>query len=107
MEITQKELTSKEWVIIAGGRTIPLSAIKAGIMVVMLFAIVGLAYNVGQNDAYQIVRISAYLNDNGVYDPVTGGYSKCYPEAEGNSVTWRCENATTESRYQPIHTVIN
>jgi len=93
MEMEKAEMIRQEWVIRLGSRIIPITAVKAFVEILLLFLVAGFAYNVGQNDAQEGAKFAAYLCDKGYYDVATNSFVKCFPQATGVRVVWKCETA--------------
>jgi hypothetical protein len=89
--IEKAQVISQEWVVKVGNGGIPLTALKAGVEIVLLFVVAVFAYNVGQNDAQEGVKFASYLCDKGYYDVASQSYVKCYPVPEGIRIVWKCD----------------
>ena len=89
IKLQKVKLCSEELGLKVGEHTISL---KRFFDLVILGAIIVLAYNIGIYDANQMVKYTAYISQNGVCNS-TGCY-KCYPSAINNQVVWSCTNET-------------
>ncbi len=105
MDIRKQDVLTREWIIEVKGHIFPLSMVGKMINTIMLFVLVALAYNIGQNDAYQIVGISAYLS-NGYYDPITNTYTTCEPILKGTQVVFDCIKNETTSEYRTYEKLV-
>lgn len=92
MEMEKVEMKSQEWILRIGNVIIPITALKAGVEIILLFVVGMFAYNVGQNDAVEQVKLNAYISDTGIYNSLTNSFYKCYMFSEGIKIIWRCEN---------------
>jgi hypothetical protein len=98
-EISKIEETTKSWAIIFyvvdRKIIIPIIAIKIFIETVLLFAIVGWAYNTGQQAAIEQIKLMAYVEEKGIYNPETGMNYKCWLVQKGLYVGFDCESNIT------------
>jgi hypothetical protein len=85
------EMIRQEWILKIGSHVIPITALKAGVEIVLLFVVAIFAYNVGQNDAQEGAKFASYLCDKGYYDTATNSYIKCYPTPDGIKIVWKCD----------------
>lgn len=83
------KLCSEELGLQIGEHTVSL---KRFFDLVILGAIIVLAYNIGVYDANQIVKYTAYISQNGICN--SSGCYKCYPVAHANQIVWNCANET-------------
>jgi hypothetical protein len=94
MKFEKVEMKREVWVMLIGDKKIPVDMIKNILFPIFIIVCVGLAINVGQQAMTEYVKIAAYVSNNGIYNPQTHLYEKCYPERQGSNVVWRCENTT-------------
>ena len=90
IKIEKAELVKQVWVINWRGRKIPVELLKNLFLPIFVILVVALALNAGQYTMVEYVKLSAYLSENGIYNPQTGLYEKCHPIHEGNSIIWKC-----------------
>jgi hypothetical protein len=90
MEIEKAEMIRHEWVLRMGSLIIPISAAKLFVETILLFAVAVFAYNVGQNDAAEQIKINSYLTNTGFFNSDTQQYEKCDLVAMGSRLTWEC-----------------
>ena len=92
VEMEKAQLIRQEWIIKHNNIIIPITAVKAFMEIILLFAVSVFAYNVGQNDAAEQIKLNAYISNNGIYNPTTNSFYKCYMDMVGNAIKWRCED---------------
>jgi hypothetical protein len=68
--------------------------IRDTLMVILICALFSFALNYGTLFSQETVKFSAYIAENGIWDPVAGKYLKCWPSAHGTTVEYDCENRT-------------
>lgn len=90
MEFVKEEMRKNVWVLMIGGKKIPLEAISALIKSVALSVLIVLAYNIGGYNASEYLKWNSYFHGN--FNPATHTYQTCWVEAGGLSVHWQCEN---------------
>lgn len=88
----KRELARHEWVLTIFGQTIPVAAIGQFAMVLFLFVLVGLAYNIGQNDATEQMKMAAFICSRNA-DPL-GGYH-CDVRQLGSRIVWVCNDTSS------------
>lgn len=78
--------TVEGWVINIGNKAIPIDVVKAFIQTILVCVIVYAAYNVGVNDAYEYVKLAAYMGT-----PVCDASGVCHAyklEQQNNKIAW-------------------
>jgi hypothetical protein len=89
--VEKVQMIRQEWILRIHNRVIPITALKAGVEIILLFVVAVFAYNVGQNDAQEGAKFASYLCSKGYYDTDTSTYVKCYPVPEGIRIVWKCD----------------
>jgi hypothetical protein len=68
--------------------------IRETVLVLIACALFADAFNNGLLFSSNVVAHSAYMCDQGIWDPSQGVWQKCYLHAEGTRLTYNCENKT-------------
>jgi hypothetical protein len=99
VEMEQVPIVRQEWVIKHSNIIIPIKAIKAFTEIIMLFVVAVFAYNVGQNDAAEQIKLNSYLTNTGFYNSDTQRYEKCELLSAGSRLMWNCPFYTPNASY--------
>jgi hypothetical protein len=91
----RREIARHEWVLDIQGHPIPVAAISQFLMIIFLFALLVTAYNVGQGDATEQMKMAAYICARNS-DP-TAGYH-CDIQRIGTRVMWVCNDTSGANR---------
>lgn len=99
VEMEKSQLIRQEWIIRHNNIIIPIKAIKAFTEIIMIFVVVIFAYNVGQNDAAEQIKLNSYLTNTGFYNTDTQRYEKCELMAANNRLVWNCDFYTPNASF--------
>jgi len=90
MKFSKMKTKVNERTLVIGKEKIPFSFIGAVSLFVLFILICYFAYDIGRQDAEEILKWSSKLNPNGVYIQETNKTMFCTQELENKVVTWDC-----------------
>lgn len=97
MGFRKEEMVKQSWVLEMGGHMLPVGDILKPILLLLLA--LDLAFQFGIY-TQGLVQFTAYMADNGVYDPYLGEYGKCVPQLDKNRyVMWNCTDSRGNQWY--------
>lgn len=89
IECKEYATEQKGYIIYLFGLAIPLKEFMATILT---FVLVIFAVNFGYAGNADVVKLSAHLCNDGIYDQTTHLWTKCYPVQNGTTLSWSCIN---------------
>lgn len=99
VEMEKAQLIRQEWIIKHNNIIIPIKAVKAFTEIIMIFVVAIFAYNIGQNDAAEQIKLNSYLTNTGFYNANTQQYEKCELMAAGSRLMWSCDFYTPNASF--------